>query len=53
MEFAIAVVIQGLDVKEDQYFDITYGACLSTSLLFAENILGPHLNLDYYSVLSS
>ena len=32
MEFAIAVVIQGLDVKEEREFDITYGACLSRSL---------------------
>ena len=32
MEFAIAVVIQGLDVKEEQDFEITYGACLSRSL---------------------
>ena len=32
MEFAIAVVIQGLDVKEERDFDITYGAYLSRSL---------------------
>ena len=32
MEFAIAVVIQGLDVKEEQDFEITYGACFSRSL---------------------
>ena len=32
MEFAIAVVIQGLDAKEEQDFDITYGACLSRRL---------------------
>ena len=32
MEFAIAVVIQGLDVKEERDFDITYEACLSRSL---------------------
>ena len=32
MEFAIAMVIQGLDLKEEQNFDITYGASLSRSL---------------------
>ena len=32
MEFAIAVAIQGLDVKEEPDFDITHGACLSRSL---------------------
>ena len=33
MEFAIAVVIHGLDVKEERdFFDITYGTCLSRSL---------------------
>ena len=53
MEFAIAMVIQGLDVKEEQDFGITYGACLSRSFLklFVENVLGPHVNLDYSSVL--
>ena len=54
MEFAITVVIQGLGVKEEQDFDITYGACLSKNfLLFAENVLVPYLNLDYNNVLSS
>ena len=47
MEFAIAVHLLERD------FDIMYGACLSSSLLFAENILGPHFNLDYCSVLSN
>ena len=47
MKFAIAVVIQGLDMKEERDCDIAYGACLSeVCLLFAENVLGPHLNLD-------
>ena len=32
MEFAIAEVIQGLDLKEERDFDITFGACLSRSL---------------------
>ena len=32
IKFAIAVIIQGLDVKEEQDFDITYGACLSRIL---------------------
>ena len=32
MEFAIAVVIQDLDVQEERDFDITYGVCLSRSL---------------------
>ena len=32
IKFAIAVIIQGLDVKEEQDFDITYGACLCRSL---------------------
>ena len=31
MEFAIVVVIEGLDVKEEQDLDM-YGACLSGSL---------------------
>ena len=55
MEFAIAVVIQGLDVKEEQDFDITYmeHVCLDICLLFAKNVLGLHLNLDYCSVLSN
>ena len=55
MEFAIALVIQGLGVKEERDFDIMYGACLSRSLfiIFTENALGPHLNLDYYCVLSN
>ena len=32
VKFAIAMVIQGLDVKEVRDFGITYGACLSRSL---------------------
>ena len=32
MEFAIAMIIQDLDVKEERDFDIAYGACLSRSL---------------------
>ena len=32
MEFAIAEVIEGLDVKEEGDFDIIYAACLSRSL---------------------
>ena len=46
MEFAIAVHLL------DGNFDITYGGCLSSSLLFAENVLGLHFNLDYCSVFS-
>ena len=52
MELAIAVVIQSLDVKEEQDFDIMYGhVCLEVCLLLAENVLGSHLNLDYCSAL--
>ena len=54
MEFAIAVLIQGSDVKIGQGFDITYGACLSkVCLLFSEIVLERYLNLAYHSVLSS
>ena len=36
MELAIAAVIQSLDVKEERYFDITYGqVCLEVCLLLA------------------
>ena len=33
MEFVIAAVIQGLDVKDEQDFDIMYRACLSRTVM--------------------
>ena len=55
MEFAIAVVIHGLDVKKSETFLILRmeHVCLEVYLLIAENVLGPHFNPDYYSVLSN
>ena len=32
MEFAIAVVVHGFDVKEERDFDTMYGKCLCSSL---------------------
>ena len=40
-------------MKEVRDFDIMGNAYRVVYLLFAENVLGPHLNLDYYTVFSS
>ena len=53
MEFAITVVIQCLDVKEEWRTLGMDDVCQEVFLLFTENVLGPHLNLDYDSVLSN
>ena len=42
MEFVIAAVIQGLNVKDEQDFDIMYRACLSRTVMgFRKKIRQP------------
>ena len=40
-------------MKDEQDFDYVNGACLSSSLLFVENALRPHLNMHYCNVFFS